>query len=97
MLRGVEAAGRHLPGGFAAGVTARIERNLQQGAQSRQPLTWAERQAVLPALEKDIRLLEKITEVDFSDWLMPRERSGGQVGTRPAGQGQARNGRPRVS
>jgi len=25
---------------------------------------------------------------------MPRERSGGMVGGRPPGQGQARNGRP---
>ena len=30
----------------------------------------------------------------FRDWIMPRERSGGMVGGRPAGQGQARNGRP---
>lgn len=97
VLRGVEAVGRHLPGGLAADVTARIERNLQHGAQSRQPLTWAERQAVLPTFEKDIRLLEKVTDTDFSDWLMPREQSGGQVGTRPAGQSQARNGRPRMS
>lgn len=94
-LRGIEAAGRHLPGSFAADVTARIERNLQRNARSRQPLTWAERQAILPGLEQDIRLLEKITGADFSDWLAPRERSGGQVGTRPAGQDQARNGRPR--
>lgn len=96
ILRGIEAAGRHAPGGFGAGLTARIERNLQRGAQSRQPLTWVERQAVLPTLEKDIRLLEKLTDADFSDWLMPREQSGGRVGTRPAGQTQARNGRPRV-
>jgi len=30
----------------------------------------------------------------FRDWIMPRERSGGMVGARPTGQGQARNGRP---
>jgi Sulfotransferase family len=96
VLRGIEAAGRHLPGSFGAGVTNRIERNLQRGAQSRQPLTWDERQALLPGFEKDIRLLEKLTDADYSDWLMPRERSGGQVGSRPTGQDQARNGRPRV-
>ena len=50
---------------------------------------------MLPKLENDIRLLERVTETDFSDWLRPRERSGGQVGLRPAGQYQARNGRPR--
>ena len=93
-LRGIEEAGRHLPGSFGTSVTARIERNLQRGAGSRQPLTWQERQAVLPQLEHDIRLLEQITDTDYGDWLQPRERSGGQVGTRPAGQNQARNGRP---
>jgi Sulfotransferase family len=92
-LRGVEAAGRHLP---AAGstVTAGLERFLQRHARPRQPLTWDERQALLPSLEGDIRLLEKTTGADFSDWLQPRERSGGLVGSRPAGQRQARNGRP---
>ncbi|HEX6519371.1 MAG TPA: sulfotransferase [Streptosporangiaceae bacterium] len=94
VLRGTEAAGRRLPGTAGAAVSARLERILQRDAPPRQPLTWAERQAVLPALESDIRLLEKITGSDFSDWLRPRERSGGQVGTRPAGQRQARNGRP---
>jgi hypothetical protein len=43
----------------------------------------------------DIALLQEVTEEDFSDWLRPRERSGGLVGSRPSGQRQARNGRPR--
>jgi hypothetical protein len=93
-LRGAEAAGRHLPGTAGTAVTARIERILQRGARSRQPLTWEERQVLLPGLEGDIRLLEKITEADFSDWLRPKERSGGQVEARPAGQHQARNSQP---
>jgi Sulfotransferase family len=92
-LRGIEAAGRHLPGSAGASLTGGLERFLQRRARPREPLTWAERQAVLPGLEGDIRLLENVTGADFSDWLQPRERSGGQVGTRPAGQTQARNGR----
>jgi hypothetical protein len=32
---------------------------------------------------------------DFGSWLSPRVRSGGLVGARPAGQGQAKNGRRR--
>jgi hypothetical protein len=40
--------------------------------------------------------LERLTGAYFGDWLQPRERSGGLVGARPAGQSQARNGRPRV-
>jgi hypothetical protein len=92
-LRGIEAAGRHLPGSAGPAVTARLERHLQRSAGPRHPPTWAERQALLPALESDIRLLEKVTGADFGDWLLPRERSGGQVGRRPAGQQQARNGK----
>ena len=92
-LRGIEAAGRHLPGRPGTAVTTRLERHLQRSAGPRHPLTWAERQALLPVLESDIRLLEQVTGADFSDWLLPRERSGGQVGHRPAGQHQARNGR----
>ena len=36
-----------------------------------------------------------MTGAYFGDWLRPRERSGGLVGARPAGQSQARNGQPR--
>lgn len=93
LLRGTEAAGQRVPVTASAAVST-LERILQRGAPQRKPLTWAERQAILPSLESDIRLLEKITESDYSDWLLPKERSGGQVGARPAGQRQARNGRP---
>ena len=94
-LRGAEAVGRHLPGAAGTAMASRIERFLQRDARPRQPLTWAERQIVLPRLENDIRLLEQVTGADFSDWLGPRGRSGGLVGARPTGQQQARNGRRR--
>ena len=93
VLRGVEAAGRHLPGNAEGALTAGLERFLQRRGGPRAPLSWAERQAVLPHLEDDIRLLEQVLGEDFSDWLRPRERSGGLVGARPAGRGQARNSR----
>ena len=93
VLRGVEAVGRHLPH-TGGGVTAGLERFLQRRAGPREPLTWAQRQAVLPRVADDIRLLERVLGEDFGDWLQPRERSGGLVGVRPAGQSQARNGRP---
>jgi hypothetical protein len=48
----------------------------------------------VPRFEADIKLLERVLGEDFSDWLGPRQRSGGMVGGRPAGQVQARNGRP---
>ncbi len=94
VLRGVEAAGRRLPGDPAGALAGRLERFLQRRAGPRAPLTWDQRQSLLPLLADDIRLLERVLGEDFGDWLRPRERSGGLVGSRPAGQGQARNGRP---
>ncbi len=94
LVRGAAAAGRHLPGSAGTTLTKPLERFLQQNAGTRQPLSWEQRQALLPRFEDDIRLLERITEAYFGDWLRPRERSGGMVGARPAGQYQARNGRP---
>jgi hypothetical protein len=95
VIRAAAAASRHLPGTTGMALTSPLERMLQRNARPRQPLTWEQRQAVLPYFESDIRLLEKVTEADFSDWLQPRERSGGLVGDRPVGQRQARNGQPR--
>ena len=95
VIRAAAAVSRHLPGTTGTALTSPLERMLQRGARPRQPLTWEQRQALLPYFESDIRLLEKVTEADFSDWLQPRERSGGLVGDRPVGQRQARNGQPR--
>jgi hypothetical protein len=72
-----------------------MELALQSGASARKPLTWSERQALIPYFEQDIMLLEELTGEDFAAWVRPREESGGLVGSRPAGQQQARNGRPR--
>jgi hypothetical protein len=96
LARGAAAAGRHLPGRAGAALSRSLERLLQQNAGQRQPLSWAQRQAVLPYVEDDIRQLERLTGAYFGDWLQPRQRSGGLVGARPAGQSQARNGQPRL-
>jgi Sulfotransferase family len=95
VLRAAAGAGRHLPGTTGTVLTRPLERFLQRSGGPRQPLTWEQRQQVLPYVEDDIRVLEKITEMDFGDWLQPRDRSGGLVGDRPTGQSQARNGQPR--
>ena len=95
LARGAATAGRYLPGQLGTGLSRPLERFLQQNAGQRQPLSWAQRQAVLPYFEDDIRQLEHVTGAYFGDWLQPRERSGGLVGARPAGQSQARNGQPR--
>jgi hypothetical protein len=95
--RASDAIGRLLPGSAAAPVTHRLERFLQRGRRERQPLSWEQRQAILPKFEADIRLLEKTLGEDFGDWLAPRDRSGNMVGARPPGQAQAKNGFRRLS
>jgi hypothetical protein len=94
-MRAGDMLGRLLPGNAATTATHRLERFLQRGRRERQPLSWDQRQTLLPVFEDDIKLLERVLGEDFGDWLAPRARSGGMVGARPAGQGQAKNGRPR--
>jgi Sulfotransferase family len=94
-MRAGDAVGRLLPGNTVSAATHRLERFLQRGRRERQPLGWEQRQALLPKFEDDIKLLERVLGEDFGDWLSPRPRSGGLVGARPAGQGQAKNGRSR--
>ncbi|GAA3567306.1 sulfotransferase [Nonomuraea rosea] len=71
-----------------------IENLLQHRGRSRRPLTWEQRRRLLPYFTEDILLLQEVTGEDFSDWLGPRTRSGGLVGSRPPGRHQSRNGRP---
>ena len=91
--RAGSAIGTLIPGLTAATLTGPLERFLQRHSRERQPLSWEQRQELIPRFEADIRLLEQVLGEEFKDWIMPRERSGGMVGGRPAGQGQARNGR----
>ena len=92
--RAGSAVGSVIPGLTATTLTGPLERYLQRHSRERQPLSWEQRQELIPRFELDIKLLEKVLGESFRDWIMPRERSGGMVGARPAGQGQARNGRP---
>jgi hypothetical protein len=91
--RAATAVGTLIPGLTAATLTGPLERFLQRHSRERQPLDWDQRQDLLPRFESDIKLLEDILGESFADWIKPRERSGGMVGGRPAGQSQARNGR----
>jgi hypothetical protein len=95
--RASDAIGRLLPGSAGTEMTHRLERFLQRGRRERQPLSWQQRQALLPKFEADIRLLEQTLGEDFGDWLAPRDRSGSMVGAREPGQGQAKNGFRRLS
>jgi hypothetical protein len=92
--RAGSAAASWIPGPTGAAVTGRLERFLQRHSRERQPLSWEQRQELIPRFEADIGLLEDVLGESFRDWVLPRERSGGMVGGRPTGQGQARNGRP---
>ena len=96
VLRTGSAITTRLPGHPAKALIDRLESSLQHGAAPRRPLTWEQRQALIPFFEADVQLLGNLTGQDFSGWLRPRQASGGLVGARPAGQRQARNGRPRA-
>jgi hypothetical protein len=91
-MRASDTIGRLLPGTAATAATHRLERYLQRGRRERQPLSWDQRQALLPRFEDDVKLLAELLGEDFTDWLAPRDRSGNMVGSRPAGQAQAKNG-----
>ena len=91
--RAGSAVGSRVPGLTAATLTGPLERYLQRHSRERQPLSWEQRQELIPRFEPDIELLEQVLGESFRDWVQPRERSGGMVG-RQAGQGQAKNGRP---
>ncbi|GAA0851757.1 sulfotransferase family protein [Streptosporangium amethystogenes subsp. fukuiense] len=95
-LRVGSSVGRFLPSRVSVALTDPLERTLQRRARSRQPLTWDQREKLISHFTQDVALLQRVTGEDFSDWLRPRERSGGLVGVRPNGQRQARNGRPQV-
>ena len=92
--RAGSTVGSRVPGLTAATLTGPLERYLQRHSRERQPLSWEQRQALISRFEPDILLLERVLGEDFGDWVRPRERSGGMVGARPAGQSQAKNGRP---
>jgi hypothetical protein len=92
--RAGDAVGRMVPGAAAAAMTRRLESYLQRGRRERQPLPEEQRLALVPKFTGDVRRLGEILGEDFGDWLAPRARSGGMVGARPHGQGQAKNGRP---
>lgn len=96
VLRLGSAMGRFLPGSAEAAVTDSLIRLLQRDGCPRKPLSWEQRQVLIPRFEADVRLLEEITGESFSDWLRPRDRSGGLVGARPADHSQARNGLPKT-
>ncbi|HEY0937401.1 MAG TPA: sulfotransferase [Trebonia sp.] len=91
-MRAGDAVGRLLPGTAATAATHRLERYLQRHGRERQPLSWEQRQVLLPRFEDDVKLLMNRLGEDFSDWLAHRDRSGSMVGSRPAGQAQAKNG-----
>ena len=87
--RAGSAVGSVIPGLTAATLTGPLERYLQRHSRERQPLSWEQRQELIPRFEPDIKLLEDVLGESFRDWIMPRERSGGMVGARPApGSGQ---------
>ena len=57
-----------LPGRLGDRVSAPAVRALQREQRTREPLTTAEREALLPVFLPDIELLESVTHESFGDW-----------------------------
>ncbi len=96
LLRAGAAVSHHLPGAISTRLIDPLERKLQENGQPRRPVSWQEREQLIPRFDADVRLLGEVLGADFTDWLQPRDRSGGLVGNRPDGQRQARNGQVRA-
>jgi len=55
----------------SSGLIDHLERILQQDAAPRKPLTWDQRQALIPSFETDIKLLGSVTGEDFITGARP--------------------------
>ena len=90
--RAGSTVGSVLPGLTAATLTGPLERYLQRHSRERQPLSWEQRQELIPRFEFDIKLLEKVLgELPRLDHAQGTVRWHGRA--RQAAR-QARNGRP---
>jgi hypothetical protein len=70
-VRAAHAVEHRLPKAWWPRIDAVLARRLQAEQRPRQPLTPAQRAALVPALEADVRLLERVTGESFADWLDP--------------------------
>ena len=92
--RAASAFGTLIPGLTAATLTGPLERFLQRHSRERQPLSWEQRQAAHPEVRVRHRAARAGPRRELPGLDPAAGASGGMVGGRPAGQGQARNGRP---
>lgn len=69
VLRAGAAVGAHVPPAVRHTVRRPFLTALQRGRPRRLPLTAEQRARLLPYFTEDIRLLEKVTGADYSDWL----------------------------
>jgi hypothetical protein len=68
--------GQHLPGPLSELLSAAPLRVLQREQRARSPLTPAERIALLPEFEDDIRSLESLLQHELPHWRDPRNGTG---------------------
>jgi hypothetical protein len=71
-IRGGARVGSYLPPKIWRRASVPLQLALQRSPEHRPELTSEEREHLLPYFENDIRLLERQTGLDFSDWLGER-------------------------
>jgi len=72
VLRGGAWVGRYTPAPVRERVRRPFLSALQREKRPRQPLTWEQREQLIPFFAADIALLQEVTGADYSDWLRPR-------------------------
>ena len=60
LLSAAQRVGARVPGRVGAALSDALEQRLQRRARPRQPLTWAQRQALIGYFADDIRLLQRV-------------------------------------
>ncbi|HEU5160748.1 MAG TPA: sulfotransferase [Streptosporangiaceae bacterium] len=71
VLRGGAIFGRYAPASVREVIRRPFLAALQRDRRPRQPLTWTERERLIPYFADDIALLQEITGYDYSAWLKP--------------------------
>ena len=70
-LRVATAVEHRLPNAWSTSIDGFLARHLQRGQRRRTPLDADQRDALIPKVASDVKVLEELTGESFADWLDP--------------------------